>query len=408
MTPPGGTPTLRWARRERLLFFEIILGDPYPSRRQERMSWNSPLGAALFLVVGGLLGVLLQSLVLKRTARREEGSGLALDQLQQQVTELIRTVHETRHHLTHETGTQLQTGTKALTDLVQASQTQLTSQAASQSKEVVEKVGALQERLGKLDEEIRHLSEMGKDLRSLQDILRAPKVRGGLGEQLLENLLGNVLPASDYEIQYSFSGGEKVDAAIRLPGGIVPVDAKFPLENFQRVRAAEGEEELRRARKAFLDDILRHGRAIADKYIRPSEGTLDLALMYVPAENVYYEAFVHGAQGAEELWNEILSLRVFPVSPNTFSLYLTTLQLGLKGLRIEEGARRIVATLATLRAELGGLRDAFEVMARHLVNASRNLDEVRRRLEGFEWKFSQVDSLEPDEARSVSRREAQN
>jgi len=364
-------------------------------RPQEAMTLSSPAGALFFLALGALLAGGLILLFRKRSDRKDDATSLALVQLQHQVTDLIRALHDTRHQITQETGSQLQTGTKALTDLVQASQTHLTTQVTVQSREVGEKVGALQERLARLDEEIRHLSEMGKDLRRLQDILRAPKVRGGLGEQLLENLLGNVLPASDYEIQYSFSSGEKVDAAIRLPGGLVPVDAKFPLENFQRILSSQGEDEARKARKAFLDDIRRHGRSIAGKYIRPAEGTLDLALMYVPAENVYYEAFVRGEEAGEvdDLWNEVLSLRVFPVSPNTFSLYLSTLHLGLRGLRIEEGARRIVATLATLQSDLSGLREAFDVMAKHLINAGKNLDEVRRRLEGFEWKFSQVDSL---------------
>ena len=359
---------------------------------------NASLGAALFLALGALLGGALIFILLRRSASADAGTPLALAHLQQQVTDLIRVLHDTRHQITQETGSQLQSGTKALTDLVQSSQSHLTSQVASQSREVGDKVGILHERLGKLDEEIRHLGEMGKDLRSLQDILRSPKVRGGLGEQLLDNLLGNVLPAADYQIQYAFNNGEKVDAAIRLPGGLVPVDAKFPLENFQRILASEGEEETRRARRAFLEDIRRHGRSIASKYIRPAEGTLDLALMYVPAENVYYEAFVHGdaGAGAEDLWSEILALRVFPVSPNSFSLYLTTLQMGLRGLRIEEGARRILTGIAALRGDLAAFRESFEVLGKHLLNAARNLEDARRKMERLEWKLEQVESLEEE------------
>jgi DNA recombination protein RmuC len=364
---------------------------------------NPSLAAALFVALGALLGGAFIFLYLRRSARTDAGTPLALAHLQQQVTDLIRVLHDTRHQITQETGTQLQSGTKALTDLVQSSQSHLTTHVASQSREVGEKVGILHERLGKLDEEIRHLSEMGKDLRSLQDILRSPKVRGGLGEQLLDTLLGNVLPAADYQIQYAFNNGEKVDAAIRLPGGLVPVDAKFPLENFRRILSSQGEDEMRRARRAFLEDIRRHGRSIATKYIRPSEGTLDLALMYVPAENVYYEAFVHGegGVGAEDLWNEILTLRVFPVSPNSFSLYLTTLQMGLRGLRIEEGARRILTGLSSLRGDLAAFRESFEVLGKHLLNAARNLEDARRKMERVEWKLEQVES--PEESAASDR-----
>lgn len=371
------------------------------------MSASSIVVAVGFSLLGAALAGTLVFLLQRRSARSPEPAGLALAQLQQQVLELIRTLHDTRHQITRETGDQLQTGTKALTDLVQTSQSHVTGQLASQSREVGDKVTALQERMLRLGEEIRHLAEMGADLRRLQDILRAPKVRGSLGEQLLENLLRNVLPATDYRTQFAFISGEKVDAAIRLPGGWVPVDAKFPLENFQRILSSQGEEEARRARKAFHDDIRRHGRAIAAKYIRPQEGTLDLALMYVPAENVYYEAFVHGERGeeVEALWSEVLALRVFPVSPNTFSLYLATLQLGLRGLRIEEGARRIVATLATLQADFRAARESFDLMSRHLINAVKNLDDVRRRLEGFDWKLSQVESAADEAASTAPGRE---
>jgi DNA recombination protein RmuC len=359
------------------------------------MNGSLLVGAAL-LLLGAVSAAALLLLLQRRSVRPGEAQGLALSQLQQQVSDLIRTLHETRHQITRETGDQLHSGTKALTDLVQASQSQVSGQMASHSKEVGERVAGLQERMLRLDEEIRHLAEMGADLRRLQDILRAPKVRGNLGEQLLENMLANVLPPTDYRIQHPFLGGEKVDAAIRLPGGWVPVDAKFPLENFQKVLASRGEDEARRARKAFTDDIRKHARAIATKYIRPQEGTLDLALMYVPAESVYYEAFVHGerADEVEALWSEVLALRVFPVSPNTFSLYLATLQLGLRGLRIEEGARRIVATLATLQGDFRATRESFDLMAKHLLHAARSLDEVRRRLDSFDWKLSRVDADE--------------
>lgn len=357
------------------------------------MNWQpSFANLALLLLLAAIVAAVLALLLRRRTA--DSGTGQALLQLQQQITDLTRSLQETTHRITGETGSQLQAGTKALTDLVQSSQTHLITQVGTQSREVGEKVGALQERLTRLDEEIRHLAEMGQDLRRLQDILKAPKVRGGFGEQLLESLLGNVLPGSQFELQHAFAGGEKVDAVIRLPGGLVPVDAKFPLENFQKLLAAQGEEESRRARKAFRDDVRRHGRSIAAKYIRPAEGTLDLALMYVPAENVYYEAFVHSEAGAgEELWDEALALRVFPLSPNTFSLYLSTLRLGLRGLRVEEGARRIVAALASLHGELGAFRESFELASRHLVNASRNLEDARRKLEGLEGKLHQVESL---------------
>jgi DNA recombination protein RmuC len=351
------------------------------------------LEAILIGILAGITAILAGIVLRRRGESPSAAQSQALLQLQQQVTDLVRGLSETTHQITRETGSQLQAGTKALTDLVQNSQNSMAAQVTQQARSVGDKVGSLQEKLAQLDQQIRHLSEMGADLRRLQDILRSPKVRGGLGETLLESLLGNILPSTDFALQHPFAGGEKVDAAVRLPGGLVPVDAKFPLENFQRILSARGEEELRRVRKAFRDDIRRHARNIASRYIRPGEGTLDLALMYVPAENVYYEAFVLGEDlsDGEDLWKEVLSHRVFPVSPNTFSLYLTTLQLGLRGMRVEEGARRIVAALSALKGDLDLFRESFELLSRHLTNAMKNLEEARGKLERMDWKVAQIE-----------------
>jgi len=351
------------------------------------------VAALLALFIATLLGAVFL-LLRSRPGLQDVGHTQALLQLQQQITDLIKEVQETARQITIQTGSQLQSGTKALTDLVQSSQDSVTRQVTAHGQTLGEKVGSLLERLATLDTEIRHLSEIGQDLRQLQDILKTPKVRGGFGEQLLENLLRNILPPSDFAVQHSFQSGEMVDAVIKLPGGLVPVDAKFPLENFRRILASQGEEATRRARRAFLDDIRRHGQSIAAKYVRPAEGTLDLALMYVPAENVYYEAFVlsEERETSPDLWQDLLDHRVFPVSPNTFSLYLKTLHLGLRGMRVEEGAQRIVATLAALKGDLQAFRESFEVMARHLTNALKNLEETRGRLDRFDWRLRQVEA----------------
>src|SRR6185503_9278283 len=161
-------------------------------------------------------------------------------------------------------------------------------------------VGNVQRSLGGLEEANRKIYEVGKDIASLQEILRAPKLRGGLGEFFLEDLLGQILPAEHFSTQHGFRSGEKVDAVVRLGRSLVPVDAKFPLENFKRILAATSDEESARAKRQFAADVKKHIDAIAAKYILPDEGTYDFALMYIPAENVYYETIIADEAAGEK------------------------------------------------------------------------------------------------------------
>jgi DNA recombination protein RmuC len=252
-------------------------------------------------------------------------------------------------------------------------------------------VGAVQRSLGTLEESNRKIYEIGKDISSLQEILRAPKMRGGLGELLLEDLLGQILPANHVESQYTFRAGHKVDAVIRLGAGMVPVDAKFPLENFRKLLDAPNDEERSRMRKLFVVDVKRHIDAVATKYILPDEGTFDFALMYIPAENVYYEIVVKDdATEDAHIADYALARRVIPVSPGSFYAYLQAIVMGLRGLRIEERSQEILQQLSRLRGEFDRFRDDFRLVGKHLNNASSSFAGADRRLERLETRFAGV------------------
>lgn len=246
----------------------------------------------------------------------------------------------------------------------------------------VEVVGAVHRSLGGLEEANRKIYEIGKDIASLQQILRAPKPRGGLGELLLEDLLAQILPADHFERQYAFRDGQKVDAVIKLVNGLVPVDSKFPLENFRRLLDVHTEDERVRARRAFVGDVKRHIDTVAAKYILPDEGTFDFALMYVPAENVYYEIVVKDEpSGDEPVGAYALARKVIPVSPGCFYAYLQAIVLGLRGLRIEERAREILQQLARLQGDFDRFREEFRLVGRHVTNAASSFAGADRRLE---------------------------
>ena len=252
--------------------------------------------------------------------------------------------------------------------------------------------GELRSQLGQLSEANVQIQAMVKDVSSLGDILRPPKLRGGMGEVLLENLLGEILPTEHYSLQHRFREGTIVDAIIRLKEGMVPVDAKFPLENFRRM-LAEPEEERRRAlRKAFGRDVKNRIEEIAKKYILPDEGTFNFALMYVPAENVYYETIVKDEEAEEEsIAAYALSRRVVPVSPNSLFAYLQVIVLGLKGLRIEANAREIQNDLSRLAGDLEKVKDHFGKLGIHLGNAQKQFVDAERDLGRFEDKLEAIE-----------------
>jgi|UniRef100_A0A7V3PSD5 DNA recombination protein RmuC len=240
--------------------------------------------------------------------------------------------------------------------------------------------GELNRRLGELAIAAQNILNVGKDIASLQDILRAPKPRGVLGEFFLENILQEMLP-NYYQLQYSFRSGEKVDAVIRLGGRLVPVDAKFPLDDFQRLLAAEKEIERATLRKVFLQKVKKNIDSIAQKYIRPDEGTFDFALMYIPAENVYYETITGITDKEENILKYAFDRRVIPVSPGTIYAYLQTIVLGLRGMQIEQQAQQILNHLGRLQADMNRFQDKFQTLGAHLTNAHNRYEEAARELE---------------------------
>jgi DNA recombination protein RmuC len=254
-------------------------------------------------------------------------------------------------------------------------------------------VGSVERSLGGLEEANRKIFEVGKDIASLQEILRAPKLRGGLGEYFLEELLAQILPPQHFSTQHGFRSGEKVDAVIKLGGALVPVDAKFPLENFKRILEAANDEERNRARKQFAADVRKHIDSIAGKYILPDEGTYDFALMYIPAENVYYETIIKD-DGLDErnLTQYAMAKRVVPVSPNSLYAYLQAIVLGLRGMKIEDRAQEIIRYLSRLQGDFAKFREEFALLGKHLTHAQSGYQNAERRLEQFSQKLLTADA----------------
>lgn len=264
-------------------------------------------------------------------------------------------------------------------DQLVAAQQEVPKALAQGSAEQARMLSDLRERLGALGEATKRLETVGATVSEVQQLLQVPKLRGTIGEIWLEELLRQILPASHYEMQYGFRSGERVDAALKLGDRIVAVDAKFPLESCQRMLAASGAE-AERERRAFARSLKERIDEIADRYIRPDEGTYDFALMYIPAENVYYEAVLRAEDpdDAKSVLGHAMRRRVIPVSPHTFYAYLLVILHGLKGMRVEQQAREIGERLGALRQQFEAFWAAFETVGAHLANAQKKFEESER------------------------------
>ncbi|MFC2060311.1 DNA recombination protein RmuC [Chloroflexota bacterium] len=239
--------------------------------------------------------------------------------------------------------------------------------------------GEVQKGLGELTQRTREIQEIGKNISSLQEILQAPKFRGGLGELLLERLLADILPSHNYSLQYRFRSGEIVDAVILIGGNLVPIDSKFPLEDFERIVKAESEPERITLRRQFNRTIKKHIDSVT-KYILPDENTFDFALMYIPAENIYYETILRAHEEEGDIYAYSLKKKVIPVSPNSLYAYLQAIVLGLRGLHIEKTAREILGHLGRLQGDLTSFQNDYDVIGGHIRNAARKYEEAGRKL----------------------------
>jgi DNA recombination protein RmuC len=257
------------------------------------------------------------------------------------------------------------------------------ARAADTAAEVRERVAVV---AGVAQQVLDHARELSR----LEDLLRPPQARGALGELLLEQVLAQGLPSAAYRIQYAFRSGVRADAVLVLRDAMVAIDAKFPLDAFARMSTApEGDPARTQHRRAFLRDARRHVDAIADKYIRPEEGTFDFALCYLPSEAVYYELLRDDpSAGDASCWRHAVERRVFPVSPTTLYAYLVSIGLGLRGLQVEENAARVLGALSALQGELDGFRRDFERVGRHLGNARARWEDAASRLDRLDGRLA--------------------
>ena len=325
--------------------------------------------SVLVLVVLGLLVWLIVSN--SGNAEKMAGQQASIGLLQQQLDNLKTAQDKTTESLNKS----LQTGQSTLNQSLQSSQKTLSE---------------LHSQIGELQGTNKQMMQMGTEIKRLQNILSSPKLRGQMGEWSLDNLLSQILPKNSYKLQHAFKDGKTVDALIQMPAFSVSVDAKFPLPGFEKIVTAETDEEKTKLRKQFIKDVTTHIDKIAGDYIRPAEGTLDFAIMYIPAENIYYETIVRYAGETHDILQYCFDKKVIPVSPNLLYAYLMTVAMGLHGLQIEKQAAEIRQNLKKLNASFADFGGTWDILGKHLRNAYSQYDEGQKKIDRFGMHLDQI------------------
>ncbi len=243
--------------------------------------------------------------------------------------------------------------------------------------------------IAQVNKELGGMREIGHQMQSLQDFLKSPKLRGNIGEHILQDLLEQYFSRQHFELQYKFRDGQIVDAILKTKEGIIPIDSKFPLENFRKLVAAKNEEEKSKIAPIFYRDVKKHIDAISKKYILPQEGTVDFAVMYIPSESVYYEVI----RSDENIDEYARQKSVYFVSPNSFYYFLRIVMMGMRGQQLQDEAKKIFQLLATVQKDMEKLGEIIGVATTHITNAKNAIDKVNSEFFKLSGKIDQTKLL---------------
>lgn len=283
----------------------------------------------------------------------------------------------------------LETTNKTLNDAMRSNSSEVTKTLQENSKQLNERLDKAAAVIRDVGKEVGQMSEIGRSMKELQDFLKSPKLRGNIGEQVLKDLIAQMFPKQSFHLQYQFKSGERVDAAIKTDAGILPIDAKFPMENFQKMAKSQSQDEHAALQKEFIRDVKKHIDAISKKYILPNEGTMDFALMYVPSESVYYELV-----NLTEVTDYARRERVYIVSPATLYMHLQTILLSFEGKKIESRSKEVFRLLRALQIDYGKVEENMTVLGKHLTNASSQFYNVSTGFTQLGQKLNTTKSLE--------------
>lgn len=268
-----------------------------------------------------------------------------------------------------------------------------TQKMDEQTKLIWERLSEAQKVIGDINKQIGGIEEFGKDIKDLSNVLKSPKLRGGLGEQFLNELLINALPKDFFKTQYRFNDGSICDAAIITEKGIIPIDSKFSLENFRAMINTSNQKEKEKYQKEFSKDVKKRIDEIANKYIKPDEGTTDYAIMYIPSEMIYYDLIVNNVNVEEYAQHK----KVFLTSPNTLLSKLKIFMTVYQQLQLQKHTQEILKSLNSIKIEAQKFDNDLGVLNKHINNANKAAQNV---MNNFTKIYNKIDNVSQIEVES--------
>ncbi len=285
---------------------------------------------------------------------------------------------------------------KGLKDQRSTLETQLKTQRDAmnqQTKLIWERLDNASEVIKGVQHQLGGIQEFGKDMKDLSNVLKSPKMRGGLGEQFLYDILANTLPNDLYKTQYKFKNGSICDAVIVTDKGLIPIDSKFPMENFKAMLTCDNDIDRDKFKKTFINDVKKRIDEISNKYILPEENTSDQAVMYIPSESVFYELIVN----SPDIEDYCKAKNVLMASPNTFSYLMKIILVAYQRQSLAKSTGDILKAVAGIRVEAEKFNDELGVLERHVSNGYKAMDNVKIKFARLFGKIESVQSIEPKE-----------
>ncbi len=277
---------------------------------------------------------------------------------------------------------------EVLRDAMRGSTSDMTKVLQENTKQFNDRLDMAAHVIGDLKKNLGEMSEVGRGIKNLQEFLQSPKLRGNIGEQVLQDMIGQTFPKNSFHLQYAFKSGAKVDAILKTDAGLLCIDAKFPMEQFNLMYKGETEIERNRAKRDFMTDVKKHINDMSKKYILPEEGTMDFALMYIPSESVYYEIANNG-----DLMEYARKSRVYPVSPNTLYAHLQVLLVSFQGKELEQKSKEVFQLLRAIQKDYGKVEENLGVLGKHVNNAYNSMSTVTGSFQLLGQKLSQTQRL---------------